>query len=84
MEEEVEYVKNYLQLEKMRYGDKLSYTIHVDKEVPPQTLLPNMLLHTYCQNAIKHGISPKEGKGNVSIDISRKTVDDHDRRSFCD
>lgn len=76
MEEEVQYVKNYLQLEKMRYGDKLSYTIHVDKDVPPQTLLPNMLLHTYCQNAIKHGISPKEGPGNVTIDISKKTIDD--------
>ena len=75
VEEEVEYVKNYLKLEKMRYGDKLSYTIHVDKEVLPQTLLPNMLLHTYCQNAIKHGISPKDGPGNVTIEISKKTVD---------
>lgn len=75
VEEEVEYVKNYLQLEKMRYGDKLSYSIHVDKEVPPQTLLPNMLLHTYCQNAIKHGISPKEGPGKVMINISKKTID---------
>lgn len=76
VEEEVDYVKNYLKLEKMRYGDKLSYTIHVDKEVPPQTLLPNMLLHTYCQNAIKHGISPKDGPGNVTIEISKKTIDD--------
>lgn len=78
VEEEVEYVKNYLQLEKMRYGDKLSYTINVEKDVPPQTLLPNMLLHTYCQNAIKHGISPKEGPGCVTIDISKKAIDGQD------
>jgi sensor histidine kinase YesM len=35
-----------------------------------------MLLHTYCQNAIKHGISPKDGPGNVTIEINKKTIDD--------
>ena len=33
------------------------------------TMLPTMLLHTYCQNAVKHGIANKRGDGNVSVSI---------------
>lgn len=69
VQEEVDYVENYLKLEKMRYGDKLTYSIDVEEDVNPQTLLPNMILHTYCQNAIKHGIAPKETSGHVGITI---------------
>lgn len=76
--EEVDYLENYMKLEKMRYGEKLTYNIHVDEDVNPQTLLPNMLLHTYCQNAIKHGISPKETPGNVDVGIEHFVRDGHD------
>lgn len=69
VQEEVDYVENYLKLEKMRYGDKLNYSINVGEDVNPQSLLPNMILHTYCQNAIKHGIAPKETPGHVDISI---------------
>ncbi len=69
VQEEVDYVENYLKLEKMRYGDKLNYSIDVGEGVNPQTLLPNMILHTYSQNAIKHGIAPKETPGHVDISI---------------
>lgn len=78
VQEEVDYLENYMKLEKMRYGEKLTYNIYVDEDVNPQTLLPNMLLHTYCQNAIKHGISPKETPGNVDVGIHHFVRDGHD------
>lgn len=70
VEEEVEYTRAYLELEKMRYGEQLDYRITVGEGVDMHTQLPNMILHTYCQNAIKHGLRNKPGGGRVDIRIS--------------
>ena len=66
---EVEYIKGYLELEKLRYADRLKYRIAVDPLVDPGTRLPTMLLHTYCQNAVKHGIASKSGVGTVEVGV---------------
>ena len=71
--EEVAYTRIYLQLEQLRYGDRLSFNISVADDVNQQHLLPTMLLHTYCQNAVKHGIGNKTGDGHIDIDISRRS-----------
>ena len=68
--EEVDYIKTYLQLEHLRLGDKLTYSIEVDSDVDRKCLIPNMLLHTYCQNAIKHGISNRPEGGRVEVTIT--------------
>ena len=70
--EEVDYTQLYLQLEQLRYGDRLSYDINVGNDVNRQQLLPTMLLHTYCQNALKHGIGNRPEGGHITISISRK------------
>lgn len=67
--EEVEYVRTYLELENLRYGNQLEYRIQVAPDVDREYLLPTMLLHTYCENAVKHGISAKSGTGHVNVDI---------------
>jgi ligand-binding sensor domain-containing protein len=67
---EVEYIKGYLELEKLRYADRLRYSITVDPLVDPGTKLPTMLLHTYCQNAVKHGIASKSGAGTIEITVA--------------
>ena len=70
--EEVAYTRIYLQLEQLRYGDRLRYDISVANDVNQQALLPTMLLHTYCQNAVKHGISNRPTGGTVSLSISQR------------
>lgn len=66
--EELEYIRMYLELEKIRYVDKFDFRIDVPDGVDPGVRLPNMLLHTYCENAIKHGLSPKmENSGNLLL-----------------
>ncbi|GHV31926.1 hypothetical protein FACS1894177_07360 [Bacteroidia bacterium] len=66
--EELEYIRMYLELEKIRYVDKFDFRIDVPDDVDPGVRLPNMLLHTYCENAIKHGLSPKmENSGNLLL-----------------
>lgn len=70
--EEIDYVTAYLELEGLRYGDRLRYDVRVESNVNPQTLLPTMLLHTYCQNAVKHGIGSKSEGGCVTVLVSRQ------------
>jgi len=70
--EEIDYVRTYLELEKLRYGEHLQYTISVAPGVDQNLQLPTMLLHTYCQNAVKHGIAGKTGVGHVAVTISNE------------
>ncbi|MBR1415668.1 MAG: histidine kinase [Prevotella sp.] len=70
--EEVDYVRSYLELEQLRYGERLQYSIQVDAGVDQNVMLPTMLLHTYCQNAVKHGIANKAGAGSVMVTIIRQ------------
>ena len=72
VDEEVDYVCNYLELEQLRYGERVQYDISVADDVDCQTLLPTMLLYTYCQNAVKHGISVKPHGGHIGVVINRQ------------
>ena len=77
IEEEVEYIKTYLELEQLRYGERLQYVVRVSEDVDEKSMIPNMLLHTYCQNPIKHGIANKADGGLIEIDI-RKHAENSD------
>jgi ligand-binding sensor domain-containing protein/two-component sensor histidine kinase len=74
LEEELEYVTLYLELEKMRFVDRFDYRVEMDEQVDRSVRLPNMILHTYCENAIKHGLAPrmKQGGNRVIIRISQE------------
>ncbi len=69
--EELDYVRIYLQLEQLRYGDRLKYDIQVAGDVDRQALLPTMLIYTYSQNAVKHGLAAKPEGGRVDIVATR-------------
>lgn len=66
---ELEYIEKYLELEKMRFGDKFSYEIIVAENVNANINIPTMTLHTYCDNAIRHGLIPKSGRGELKIEV---------------
>ncbi|MEJ2882025.1 ligand-binding sensor domain-containing protein [Pedobacter sp. GR22-6] len=74
LEEELEYLELYLSLEKKRFGEKFSYAIHVNSHIDKEeTMIPSMLLQPYIENAIWHGIMPKEEGGKIDIDIKMAT-----------
>ncbi len=74
LDEELSYLNLYLSLEKLRFGDKMNYHIHVDPEIDKEeTLIPSMLLQPFVENSIWHGIMPKETDGNISITIKLET-----------
>ena len=67
LEEELNYVRLYLEMEKLRFEEHLNYSIAVGENVNTQILVPNMLLHTFTENAIKHGIKNKRAPGILTI-----------------
>ena len=75
IDEEIDYIRLYLELERLRLGERLEYAITIDEEVDRQTLLPTMLLYTYCQNAVKHGIGNKAGGGRIEVRIRQVAED---------
>lgn len=73
LEEEINYLNLYLNLEKNRFGEKFHFEIHVDPQIDKEeTMIPSMLLQPYIENAIWHGIMPKEEGGTVTINISEQ------------
>lgn len=74
--EEIDYVRCYLELECLRYGERLDYSITVESGVDTNLQLPTMVLHTYCQNAVKHGIASKDGHGNIEVNICSQKMGD--------
>lgn len=68
---EIEYIQVYLELEKMRFGDRFNYQITVNKNIDRNTLIPTMILHTYCDNAIRHGLVNKKETGILKIEIAQ-------------
>jgi LytS/YehU family sensor histidine kinase len=69
LEEELETLKTYLNLQKLRLNDKLEYTIHADKSLLEEEYkLPPMLAQPFIENAIDHGILKKENaEGRIDI-----------------
>ena len=66
LEDELEAVKDYLDLERIRFEERLKYNFDIDSgsvkiEIPP------MMIQTLVENGIKHGISKKTKGGEITI-----------------
>lgn len=73
LEEELDRMNRYLELEKIRFGDKLNYTIHVQKSIDTKNIeIPNMILQPFIENAIWHGILPLHHPGTINIDFTKQ------------
>ncbi len=69
LQSEIGYVENYLALEKFRLKNKFEYKIEIDDSVNNQIKIPKMLIHTFVENAIKHGLRHLEDNGELNITI---------------
>lgn len=72
LEEELDFVKTYIELERRSLGALFHPVIRVgDGVCPSQVLLPSMLIQIPVENAVKHALSGKDGDRNLWIDIDR-------------
>lgn len=69
--DEVNMVKTYLDIEKIRFGDRLQFTVDVDKNLENHEI-PLFLIQPLVENAVKHGISKNEGVGKIGLKISKE------------
>ena len=68
LEEEIDRLKNYLDLEKLRMEDKFEYNIEVAENVEADEVqIPSMIIQPFVENAIWHGIALLEEKGQIII-----------------
>lgn len=75
LEEELRRLELYLSLEHLRFGHRLTYSIHVDPDIDDTDIrVPSMILQPYVENAILHGIMPREEGGHVTIEIRTETA----------
>lgn len=66
LEEELEFVNNYLKLEQMRFEDRLQINIDVPSNLLSRKI-PPMILQPLVENSVKHGISPLLNGGRIDI-----------------
>jgi len=74
--DEIELCRQYLNLEKLRLTDRLQVEWHLNN-MPPDALVPPLVLQPLLENAVYHGIEPLSTPGVVSINIFCKGGDVH-------
>ena len=71
--DEIETCRLYVQLESMRFGNKLSYAFNVDETFDLKSIMvPALIIQPFIENAIWHGIMPKENGGELQVNVLRK------------
>lgn len=72
LEEEMQMVNHFLDLNKLRFREKLDFRVHIAEDVPLKTLIPKMMIQIHVENALKHGLSKLDKSGTVLIQIIQK------------
>ncbi|MCD4773815.1 MAG: histidine kinase [Bacteroidales bacterium] len=70
--EELDFVSNYLELQKFRFNDKFDYEISIASGVETNILIPQMIIQNFVENAIKHGLKFREKDGMLKIDLNKE------------
>lgn len=71
--DEIETCKLYVQMESMRFEKKLNYHFRVDPTVDLKSVMvPSLTIQPFIENAVWHGIMPKEGDGNLIVSVEKK------------
>ena len=71
LQEEIEFLRCYLEIEKMRFRDRLTVHINIEPDVFAARV-PNLILQPIVENAIRHGIAPRSKPGRIEIYARRQ------------
>lgn len=73
LEEELDTLRLYLDMEQLRFKDAFEYTININPDLQPSMItVPCFILQPFCENAIWHGLLHKEGKGRLELQLDRE------------
>jgi signal transduction histidine kinase len=71
---EISILRKYIQIQKIRFGDRIQFRTDVNPDFY-HIAVPSLILQTLVENAIKHGISPKQEGGEIELSVTH-TPDD--------
>jgi LytS/YehU family sensor histidine kinase len=70
LQEEIEFLTEYITLEKARFNDDFMVEIKIDDLIDEEAIfMPPMLIQPYIENAIKHGLAPQKGEKRLHIHL---------------
>ncbi len=73
LSDEILAIKHYMEIEKLRFDDKFSYSINIAPEIDEEfTGIPPMIIQPYIENAIIHGLLHKKSHGNIDISFTKE------------
>jgi two-component system LytT family sensor kinase len=71
LSKELEFLKRYLEIEQMRFQDRLESQFEIDPDTLG-ALVPNLILQPVVENAVRHGISAGSGSGSIRVTAKRQ------------
>ena len=72
LSEELNWLKDYIRLQQLRFTDSFNYTIEIDERLSSDNvLLPPMLIQPFIENAIEHGFSDSDKSGELHISYKK-------------
>lgn len=72
LEEEIQFIKDYLILQRRRFNDELTYNIEIEKEIEIRDVrIPHSLVFTFVENAIKHGLRAKLSERQLDVFVRK-------------
>lgn len=76
IEQENDFLREYLELQKIRFPQKFSYAITIADSIEPEdSLIPSMILQPFIENSIEHGFSGINYPGHIAISFEKSGND---------
>ena len=76
LQEELETVDLYMNIENTRFKDEIDFRIDVDPRLNPASIkIPSLVLQPFLENALWHGLSSKKGKKKIRLEVTPKGAD---------
>lgn len=70
LSEEIEMLEYYIELQKLRFKDRIKHIVEIDDETDPDFVcIPPMLLQPFVENSIEHGLKKSDSDGEILIQI---------------
>jgi two-component sensor histidine kinase len=69
LKEEIDFIRNYLDIERFRLDNSFKYSIDIDPGVDMELKIPRTLLHTFVENSVKYGIRKRSEGGVLNMEV---------------
>tara|TARA_R110002020_G_scaffold316360_8_gene531441 strand:+ start:449 stop:2422 length:1974 start_codon:yes stop_codon:yes gene_type:complete len=73
LREELDTMQLYVNIENIRFCNEISYNVKVDEDLDlNEIMIPSLILQPFVENALWHGLQPKEGQKTLSLEVHKK------------